>query len=90
MNVHALETVDSAPMAGALKRFERQFTYPLGSGRSFRISHGDDYVRFFRAMARRAVSWRSENKECWVCSARPLGPWCSQVVNGVRRCTSGT
>ena len=50
MNVHAFETVDSAPMAGALKRFERQFTYPLGSGRSFRISHGDDYVRFFRAM----------------------------------------
>lgn len=50
MNVHALETVASAPLAGALKRFERQFTYPLGSGRSFRISHGDDYVRFFRAM----------------------------------------
>ena len=50
MNVHALETVASSRLAGALDRFERQFTYPLGPGRSFRISHGDDYVRFFRAM----------------------------------------
>ncbi|MCY3623625.1 MAG: N-acetyltransferase [Gammaproteobacteria bacterium] len=50
MKVHALETVASSQLAGALKHFERQFTYPLGSGRSFRISHGDDYVRFFRAM----------------------------------------
>ena len=50
MNVHALETVASPRLARALERFERQFTYPLGSGRSFRISHGDDYVRFFRAV----------------------------------------
>ena len=50
VNVHTLETVASSRLAGALERFERQFTYPLGSGRSFRISHGDDYVRFFRAM----------------------------------------
>ena len=50
MNVHALETVASSRLASALKHFERQFTYPLGSGRSFRISHGDDYVRFFRAV----------------------------------------
>ena len=50
MNVHALETAASSRLADALKRFERQFAYPLGSGRSFRISHGDDYVRFFRAM----------------------------------------
>ena len=50
MNVHALETVASSTLAGALARFEKQFTYPLGPGRSFRISHGDDYVRFFRAL----------------------------------------
>ncbi|MDE0178187.1 MAG: N-acetyltransferase [Gammaproteobacteria bacterium] len=50
MNVHALETVVSSRLAGALAHFERQFTYPLGPGRSFRISHGDDYVRFFRAV----------------------------------------
>ena len=48
--MQALETVASPRLAGALERFERQFTYPLGPGRSFRISHGDDYVRFFRAM----------------------------------------
>ena len=50
MNVQALETVGSSRLAGALAHFERQFTYPLGSGRSFRINHGDDYVRFFRAL----------------------------------------
>ena len=50
MNVHALETVASSRLASALAHFEKQFTYPLGPGRSFRISHGDDYVRFFRAM----------------------------------------
>ena len=48
--MHALEAVASSRLASALERFERQFTYPLGPGRSFRISHGDDYVRFFRAM----------------------------------------
>ena len=50
MNVHALEAVSSSRLAGALARFETQFTYPLGPGRSFRISHGDDYARFFRAL----------------------------------------
>ena len=50
MNVHALETVTSGRLAAALARFETQFTYPLGPGRSFRVSHGDDYVRFFRAL----------------------------------------
>lgn|SRR5262245_7985777 len=35
--------------ARALADFERQFTYPLGPGRSFRIEHGDDYARFYRA-----------------------------------------
>src|SRR5262249_24261001 len=34
--------------------FETQFTYPLGPGRTFRISHGDDYPRFFRAMGQAA------------------------------------
>ena len=50
MNVHVLERVSSSRLAGALARFERQFTYPLGPGRSFRVDHGDDYVRFFRAL----------------------------------------
>lgn len=37
-------------LARALETFEQQFTYPLGPGRSFRISHGADYMRFYRAM----------------------------------------
>jgi hypothetical protein len=50
MTVHALRTLPSFEMANALAEFESQFTYPLGPGRSFRISHGEDYLRFFRAM----------------------------------------
>lgn len=36
--------------AAALEEFEREFTYPLGTGCRFRISHGEDYLGFFRAM----------------------------------------
>ncbi|MCI0704206.1 MAG: N-acetyltransferase [Planctomycetia bacterium] len=50
MNVHRLTTAPSPELAKALTRFEEQFTYPLGPGRFFRISHGDDYPRFFRAI----------------------------------------
>ncbi|AWM39275.1 hypothetical protein GobsT_24230 [Gemmata obscuriglobus] len=50
MNVHHLTAAPGADLAAALARFEEQFTYPLGAGRSFRISHGDDYPRFFRAI----------------------------------------
>ena len=50
MNVHPSSARPGAELALALARFEEQFTYPLGPGRSFRISHGDDYPRFFRAM----------------------------------------
>ena len=50
MNVHALTAAPGPEHAAALARFEEQFTYPLGPGRSFRISHGNDYPRFFRAV----------------------------------------
>ena len=50
MKVHALREPPPPELAGALAEFETRFTYPLGPGRSFRISHGDDYPRFFRAM----------------------------------------
>jgi hypothetical protein len=50
MNVHVLTGAPSPDLAGALARFEEQFTYPLGTARSFRISHGDDYLRFFHAV----------------------------------------
>jgi hypothetical protein len=50
MNVHPLTASTPPELALALGRFEEQFRYPLGPGRSFRIEHGEDYPRFFRAM----------------------------------------
>lgn len=50
MTVHVLRTAPPPELAQALERFEEQFRYPLGPGRFFRISHGEDYPRFFRAM----------------------------------------
>lgn len=55
MTVTALRDRPDPELALALAEFERQFTYPLGPGRSFRISHGDDYPRFFRAIGDAAV-----------------------------------
>jgi hypothetical protein len=52
-----LTQLDGPPqpdLAGALAVFETCFTYPLGPGRSFRIDHGADYPRFFRAIGRPA------------------------------------
>ncbi len=49
MSVHAFHEPPPADIAHALADFERQFTYPLGLGRSFRIEHGADYARFYRA-----------------------------------------
>jgi hypothetical protein len=48
-----IRTITEAPepaLSDALEEFERTFNYPLGAGRSFRISHGRDYARFFRAI----------------------------------------
>lgn len=50
MIVQRIRAAPSKEMACALTAFEEQFRYPLGPGRAFRISHGDDYPRFFRAM----------------------------------------
>jgi hypothetical protein len=50
MIVHHLTNLPSPQLAQALDRFEKQFRYPLGPDRTFRISHGEDYPRFFRAM----------------------------------------
>jgi len=53
----SLQRVTGSPqpsLARALAEFERGFRYPLGPGRSFRIDHGDDYTRFFRAMGEAA------------------------------------
>lgn len=50
MRVTALREPADPMLARALADFERQFSYPLGAGRTFRISHGEDYARFFRAI----------------------------------------
>lgn len=50
MIVHRLCGPPPVELARALSAFETPFTYPLGPGRSFRISHGEDYPRFFRAI----------------------------------------
>src|SRR5258707_10371842 len=43
----------SSPPVPALTRamaeFEAPFAYPLGPGKFFRISHGEDFTLFFRA-----------------------------------------
>lgn len=54
MTLHILRDPPPPAMGRALTEFERQFTYPLGPGRTFSISHGDDYPRFFRAMGEAA------------------------------------
>lgn len=54
MRVHGLHTAPGLELSVALERFEKQFTYPLGPGRYFRITHGEDYPRFFRAMGEAA------------------------------------
>ncbi|MFG2632233.1 hypothetical protein [Streptomyces sp. NPDC048473] len=53
--VRTLQGPPSSELAAALEVFEEQFTYPLGSDGTFRISHAPDYPRFFRAMGECAV-----------------------------------
>jgi len=48
MKVHRLMVPPAPALARALAEFESPFTYPLGPGRFFRISHGEDYTLFFR------------------------------------------
>ena len=50
MKIHQVSGPPSAPMARALAEFEEPFTYPLGPGESFRITHGEDYTLFFRVL----------------------------------------
>jgi hypothetical protein len=55
MNIRALGPPPDADLALALGRFESRFTYPLGESTAFRISHGEDYARFYRAMGESKV-----------------------------------
>ncbi|MGD9783052.1 MAG: hypothetical protein AB7E80_13305 [Hyphomicrobiaceae bacterium] len=70
MTLHHLLDAPTPGLAGALAEFERQFTYPLGPGRTFRISHGDNYTRFFRAMGEASCFVMEE-------SGRVLGVLCT-------------
>jgi hypothetical protein len=54
MIVRQLCDQPSPELIHGLADFEAAFRYPLGPGRFFRISHGDDYPRFFRAMGEAA------------------------------------
>ncbi len=54
MTVHILTEAPEPELAEALVQFESKFTYPLGAGRSFSISHGRDYALFFRAIERQS------------------------------------
>lgn len=58
--VHRLQGPPPPDMARALDIFEEQFHYPLGPGRTFRISHGADYTRFFTAMGEEAMVFVAE------------------------------
>lgn len=46
-----------APLEADLEAFERCFTYPLDTQRTFRISHTPDYLRFFQ---------RAGNARCFI------------------------
>jgi hypothetical protein len=54
MKIYQLSGQPLPELAHALAEFEEPFTYPLGAGRFFRISHGADYTLFFRAQGEAA------------------------------------
>lgn len=54
MRTVRLNDSPEASLSVALASFEGKFTYPLGETSRFRISHGDDYPRFFCAIGNAA------------------------------------
>ncbi|MBL8817381.1 MAG: hypothetical protein JNL58_15245 [Planctomyces sp.] len=52
MKVPQLEDEVPSDLVNQLEEFEGEFLYPLGGASWFSISHGKDYLRFFRAMGR--------------------------------------
>ena len=55
MRIHPLVKKPPERLAAALGEFEKRFSYPLGEGSRFCITHGEDYPRFFRAMGNAVV-----------------------------------
>jgi hypothetical protein len=54
MKFYPITGLLSSALVKALADFEAPFTYPLGPGKFFRITHGEDYTLFFRAMGNEA------------------------------------
>ncbi len=50
MKVSQISGPPSPALGRALAEFEAPFTYPLGPGKIFRITHGEDYTLFFRVL----------------------------------------
>ena len=50
MTIHQLSSPPPLELGIALEQFEQSFLYPLGPEQKFRISHGREYLPFFRAM----------------------------------------
>lgn len=50
MTIDSFTSPPPADLATALEEFEQSFLYPLGTQQKFRISHGREYLPFFRAM----------------------------------------
>ena len=50
MTIHQLSSPPPPELGTALEEFEQSFLYPLGPEQKFRISHGREYLPFFRAM----------------------------------------
>ena len=50
MTIDSFTSPPPADLATALEEFEQSFLYPLGPQQKFRISHGRQYLPFFRAM----------------------------------------
>lgn len=76
MRILTLEGPPSEDLSARLTELEEEFTYPLGSGQSFRISHGKDYTRFFRSMGRAACFLAFDGPEIvgvMACVIRRLG-----------------
>jgi hypothetical protein len=66
------EKATHSPMRldAAMTNFERRFHYPLNTEQSFRTSHGDDYLRFYRSLgAATCVAAWDEEAIVGVCAA---------------------
>ncbi|MXX95528.1 MAG: GNAT family N-acetyltransferase [Gammaproteobacteria bacterium] len=52
VEVHQLGIENIDPWGDKLREFERQFWYPLGSNRKFRIEHPGNYTAFFESIGK--------------------------------------